>query len=409
MKRLAAVGLLAFVVRAVFVVLQTRFALFDTPFVAGDSRAYLGFAASILAGKGLSIDGTPSALAGPVYPLFLAGLLSLGLDPETIGLVQAAVGAVTVVLVGMLTVELAISAGLQRHAGERLGTASALYATIYPHVVLWTGYLLTETLFLFFVAGSLVATLAAHRSASVLHAFLAGLLAAGAALTRSAFLTCAVMIAMLWVVVALRHRSGRAALPLVFALALAVPQAAWTVRNVIDLGAPVVTVTQSGAILYQGNARGVTGGTTGYLDQSEIPPLEVPQGLTEIQRDRFYLDRALADMRSDPAQVVTRWPAKLWNMWRPTYEAASLRNGIVTFVTYVPLLLFGLLGLIELSRRRPCVSLHQTPAALLLLWAGMHMLLVGLIRYRVTGELILLAVAPFGALLAWRVSRRIVA
>lgn len=392
--------LVALGIRVTFVLVQTRLAVFDTPFLAGDSRAYLGYAESILTGRGLSIDGVPSALAGPVYPLFLAGLLRVGLGPEAIGLVQAVIGAATAVLIGMLAREVSVAAGFPPLRSRRLGLAAGAAAAVYPHLILWTGYILTESLFLFLVASSLVSVFVAERTRSRKHAVIAGAVGALAALTRSAFLMCGVLVLLLWLAIAVRRRAGLA-LPLVFAFALAIPHAGWALRNLVELGTPVLTVTQSGAILYQGNAAGVSGGSTGYLDASEIPPLSLPAGLTEIERDRRYMERALHDMRADPAAVVARWPAKLWNMWRPTYEGASVRNAAVFTATYVPVLVFGLVGLVVLALRRPIVSMRQVPVVIFAAWVAMHMVLVGLIRYRVTGELILLSVAPIGAMVLW--------
>lgn len=399
------VFLAALAIRATFVVVQTRFAIFDTPFLASDSRAYLNFAEGILAGRGLSIDGVPSALAGPVYPLFLAVLMRLGLGPEAIGLVQAVLGAATAVLIGVLAREYSSIAGFDPVLSRRLGLAAASAGAGYPHLILWTGYILTETLFVFLVASSLVSVFVAERTRSRKHAFMAGLLGALAALTRSALLTCGVLMFLLWLYVALRRRKG-VALPLLFAVALTVPHVGWALRNFVELGAPVVTVTQSGAILYQGNAAGIGGGSTGYLDASEIPPLSIPPGLTEIERDRVYMERALHDMRADPVAAVARWPAKLWNMWRPTYEGASLRNAVAFTATYVPVLAFGLFGLFMLAVRRPTISIRQIPVIVFAAWVAMHVVLVGLIRYRVPGELILLSTAPIGAMAIWdRITR----
>lgn len=402
-RTLLAIGVVSFLLRASYVIAQTRFAIFDTPFLAGDSRTYLAAASAIAAGHGLSLNGAPTAFVGPVYPLFLSVFAVLGRGALAIGIVQAALGAVTVALTGGITLELASAARRTQRVAEQLALVAALVMCVYPGIILWTGYILTETPFLFLMASSLYLILVAQRRGSARLAVLAGGVAAAAALTRSAYLGTALLVTLLWLAIAFRGRTPKAWLvPALFFAALLVPQVVWTVRNVVELASPIVTVTESGGILYQGNARGSSGGSGGYLDEKDVPPLELPAGLGEVQRDEVYQRQAIADITSDPWAVVRRWPAKLWNMWRPTYEDASLRNGIVSVLTYVPVLLLGLAGAVGLAMHRPLISMTALPLLVILSWALMHMLLVGLIRYRVPAELVLVSATPFGAEWLWR-------
>ncbi len=119
-----------------------------------------------------------------------------------------------------------------------------------------------ETLFTFLVALSLYLALRAMRGGSHWLADLSGLVAGGATLTRSPYLVVAVGLLTYWAVLSARQRAAWIQ-PTLFALVLALPLAAWTLRNEIDLGTPIVTVTESGYVFYQGNSRGAIGDTTG--------------------------------------------------------------------------------------------------------------------------------------------------
>lgn len=83
-------------------------------------------------------------------------------------------------------------------------------------------------------------------------------------------------------------------------------------------------------------------------------------------------------------------------MWRPAYEGASVRNGVITIATYVPTVILGVIGSVWLIRQSRRSAL---PLLLLLLWIATHVVIVGIIRYRVTGELFLLMTVPAGVAL----------
>lgn len=392
------VALVALAIRSAFVVIQSFRPIIDAPFVAGDSLLYLELGQNIAEGRGMITSDGPTAFVGPGYPMFLAILLRSGTALLGIGLVQAILGALTAGLVAHAAARLARSSGEPqvRIAAWIGGGAAALY----PHLVLWTGYVLSETLFLALMAGAIVAALHA-ASGSPRAAAVGGLAAGAAALTRSAYLAAAI-VTLLWLIWAAR-RGRRTAVAVAFAFALIVPLAAWTTRNVLDMGAPVVTSTSGGASLYHGNARGGTGGTRGYADSVDIPPIDVPQQLDEVGRDAFYQRRAVADITSDPLGTVARYPSKLWNMWRPTYEGSSLRNIVTFVVSYPPVLIFGLIGAVRLARTS---RIGVLPLALLSMWVVAHVVIVGIIRYRVPAELLLLMTFPTGMLWMTRTLRR---
>ena len=76
-------------------------------------------------------------------------------------------------------------------------------------------------------------------------------------------------------------------------------------------------------------------------------------------------------------------------MWRPTYEEASTRNLLVSFATYLPVLVVGVAGAAILARAG-ALRASALPALFLVTWVGVHMLVAGLIRYRLPAELILI-------------------
>ena len=402
LRDLILIGIAAFVVRVAFVIVQTRFAIFDVAFVATDSQLYLLLADAVRSGAGFSLAGHPTADVGPAYPALLAALRGLGLDTLGIGIVQSLLGALTACFAAATAAYLPAIHG-SRVSRRWLVVGAGTICALYPHLVFWTGYVLTETLFVFLVAGSLLLLCASAIKHRIGGAFASGLLAAAATLTRSPFLAVAFLLAC-WLGYAALRRGIRPAVAMFFVAGLALPVLGWTVRNVIELGAPVVTTTESGWVFYQANSAGSTGGSGGYLGAGDFRPLEPPAGLDEVHRDSFYLARTLDDIRADPAAFIARTGPKVWNMWRPTYEGSSLRNGAITIGTYVPLLLLGVIGAVALARAA-AIPIGAVPLLTLAAWFVLHAVVGGMIRYRLPAELVLGIAAPFGAAALLRVPR----
>lgn len=397
-----AVASLALVVRVAYVIVQSTFQLFDAVFVAGDSVFYLRLARAIASGAGMSIEGTATAYVGPGYPLFLVPFVMVGADPIVVGLVQALIGTIGVVA-GALTAWLLA----QRYRPE-WATAAAVIAgvvgAVYPHLVFWSGYLLTETLFVSLIAVGIFFIMLAWERNQVRLSAIAGVAFGLAAITRPPALAMLLGLGLWWLASSARRRTPWAP-AVVFLIAAAVPVLAWGTRNAIELGAFIVTSSESGEVFFQGNSRSSTGGSRGYVDALDYTPLVVPAGTSEIERDRMHLEQALADVRADPLRVVARWPSKLGNMWRLTYDGASARNVVISALSYPPVLLLGIAGALLLARR-DLWGVGAVPALFLLGWTALHVLVTGMIRFRLAAEHVLIIAAPFALLTAWSLLRR---
>ena len=400
---LGTIATLALALRVAYVVLQSRFDLFVLAFEGGDAQFYLEIARNIASGHGMTVYERPTAFVGPGYPLFLGALLRLGADAQAVGLVQSALGAATAVIAGLTALEMAAALGLAAAIRRRMALVSAGLVAVYPHLIFWTGYILTETLFVFLVSVALYGMLRARRSAHAGWAIGAGLAAGAASITRAPFLVVSIALAIAWYWQARGTTAvgatARPVLAAIFLVAALAPVGVWTIRNVAVMGAPIVTSTESGYVFYQGNSPGATGGSRGYVDDKDfsLPPGPPPPG-GEVVRDRFFLEHALTHIISDPIATVARWPAKVVNMWRPTYEDSSARNQLITLVSYVPVLLAGIVGAGVLLGRGGLRSPATTPAIVLLLWFGIHVAVTGMIRFRLPAELVLMEAAPFAAL-----------
>lgn len=381
------VSLLALVVRLCVVIVQHELSIFDISFEGGDGPLYVSIAKHLLDGTGFAgPDGVPTAFVTPGYPIFLAGLFLVSDSILFVGICQSIVGTLGVALLALAT---------DRLAGRAAAVATGIAAALYPHSLLWTTQVMTETLYvsLIAVAVYLLTRLVYEQGNGGWVAIACGAAAAAAALVRPPILGFAVLLV---VAGAIRGQWRRRAL--LGLLGLVIVYSPWVIRNVVQMDALVVTSTESGYVLWQGNSPGATGGTRGYVDLADFHPIEFPESTNEVARDRIYLRRSLEWIAENPGRVIALFPEKLANMWRPSWEGASNLNLAATLLTYPLLLTSGIAGLILLRTN----TLVQILIAWLLYQLLLHALVTGMIRFRLPLEMVLMI--PAGAGLARLVS-----
>jgi hypothetical protein len=240
MTRLLVVFALALVVRLGYVGL-----VYDGPasLMKRDSAVYLALAQGIVEQGGFGRAGEdgfrPETGRLPGYPAWLALFRVAWDDPLAPVLGQSALDAFTCVLIALLAARL----------DPRLGFAAGLFAAINPTMITSTGYVLTDSLFLFLFAGWLLATVDHMVRPTSQGAVLAGLLLGLATLTRAVTQFAVPLFALAVVAAALRGGArparaiGHGALALALCLAVLAPVA---LRNLALFGHLTPLTTQGG-------------------------------------------------------------------------------------------------------------------------------------------------------------------
>jgi 4-amino-4-deoxy-L-arabinose transferase-like glycosyltransferase len=279
-----------------------------------DALDYDGHAESIARGEGYSDTlafGRPSAFRPPGYTYFLGGVYKLaGVEraPEAerirVGRIAGAyVGTAGVALIGLLAWQL---------WGAGIALAAMALGAVYVPLVLVTESVMSESLFVVFMLGSLCAVIAHRRSRRLLPwAILSGLLAGLAILTRANALVLLLPLALAawdmprWSVRAL---APPVALVLVALLTL-VP---WTIRNERTLHAFVPVSTQFGSALagtYNDMARNDRENPASWRSLRHVPEYrdlmsrlrQTPEAVLE----KRLRARALRYIADHPAYVAT--------------------------------------------------------------------------------------------------------
>jgi 4-amino-4-deoxy-L-arabinose transferase-like glycosyltransferase len=386
------IGLLALAGRLLYLALAS---VLDPTgsFFADDSSRYDAMARGLLAGIGYRWEGHPTAFDDPGYPVFLAALYgTVGSAVPTIGVMQAFLGGLTAALIAWTG---------WRLGGMGAGWAAGGLAAVYPHLVFWTPYVLSETLFVAVLVVALWALVEAQVREHLGWFVAAGVTIGLGVVTRSVLVPFVpIAAACAWWLARGRRRWAHGAAVVAGALIVLLP---WTVRNYVQVGIPTPVATKSILVAWQGNSPGATGGSRGYVDNKDFQGIPRTQGKGQSDAEIAGTYRsALTDyLVSAPLSILERMPAKLWNMWRPVYEGSSLRNWIVTGTSYGLLLLLSAVGGLATLRQGRAGGARWYIVALVVTLGGIHAVTTGMIRFRLPIEAALVILAGVGVATLW--------
>jgi Dolichyl-phosphate-mannose-protein mannosyltransferase len=276
-----------------------------------DPTLYRYLADQIAHGDGFTYAGEdpgPTAYYPPGYPYTL-GILAAVLRPIP-GTVSTFGIAVTLnIVLSVLTVAIVFELG-RRLVDARVGLVAAGVLALWPNVVIHTGLVLTETLFLFLLSLMLLVALASPavaRAPGRARMVTTGLLFGAAGMVRPTSFVVAPLFLLLWwregATVALR----RTALVGAAVLTMVLP---WTVRNTIRMDAPVLISTNLGDNVCIGNNPEANGG---YMHPEAcfagLHRGDRPEAETDRQSQAF--DRGWRHIRENPGEFLRMMPTKI--------------------------------------------------------------------------------------------------
>jgi 4-amino-4-deoxy-L-arabinose transferase-like glycosyltransferase len=390
-----AIAAIAFVVRVGYVALTPHLPL------RNDAADYDRLGRVLAGGHGfgsslIAASGGPTAFRPPLYPAVLAVVYRLTGNSVIAGrLVQAALGAGAVVLIGLLA---------RRVWGRRIALIAMGIAAVYPPLVLAGATLLSEPVFLCLFLGALILALDARRlvPGALVIAAAAGVLLGLATLARPVgLITMPAVAALAW-----RRHSARAWLPpVVLLVAAGLAIAPWTIRNALDLHAFVPVSTLDGFVLagtYNDTAAHDPRFPAQYRPANFVPAFRdvmADRSLDEAELSAELRHRAVTYARHHLSYVPrTAW----WNL-RRLYDAAGwdqtrrandaigyggLAAG-VGFATYLLVLAAAVVGATTREARRAPLALWAIPVLVTLNTIAA----VGWTRQRVPIEVFLVLLA----------------
>jgi 4-amino-4-deoxy-L-arabinose transferase-like glycosyltransferase len=374
---LPAVFLLALALRLAFVL---WFHARHPSFVFPDSQQYDIVARNVLEGNGFVLQDDRKAQRPPVYPLFM---ILCGRSVLAIRVAQAVIGAASCLLVFKLCLLLFDS--------EPAARLAAIGMAVEPFNTFFTGLALTETLYTAALLAAMLFLARLVRDGPFWPAAAAGALLGFGVLLRPSLFLFPFFLLPFWLVLARPVEAVHGWL-LLFAC-VAVVMAPWTVRNRLVLGAFVPTTTQGGESLWEANNPRADGGP--MMDQGIFP--ENLDKLPEVERDRALGRAARQFIVQNPGRFLALCGRKFLRFWNVLLNFAGYRTPVynaISFVSTVTVYILALVGLVTAWRA------NWRPALLCLLpvlyTAGLHLVFVGSVRYRVPVIPYLLCLAAVG-------------
>lgn len=206
------------------------------PTPSPDADNYIAMARQLL-DRGVYgyLSTQPNAYVTPGYPLFLTAIFALGGSPFTVQLIQAVLGALTLLPLALLARDL---------VDDRAAIITAGLLALYPAWLRAPAYLLTEVLFAFTFSLYLWLQWRAMARPSGRWAALAGASLGLAVLVRPVL---APLLPLPWLYLMLQERSLRLWRPALWAAGgFLLVMAPWWIRNWLTLGQLILSATQTG-------------------------------------------------------------------------------------------------------------------------------------------------------------------
>lgn len=303
----------------------------------------------------------PDAFRVPLYPIFVAAILAIGENLTAVRIAQAVLGTATVALTFVVCA---------RVTTRRGALAAALLVAIYPALVLYPAYLMSETLFACLLMLGVALWGHPHRWSAAA----AGAAIGAATLTRSTGLAAVAAVVATEVFQVVRHRtdiSATAQRTALFAVGFAIVLAPWVQRNYTIYGRLIPTDTSSGFNALLGNFDGATGRHPGLAAIDTLAQRYWRTARNDAERSDIGLQAARDFTREHPeraAALAVRKVTYLWGVegrehaWGYSFHIQGRRSpttvwawGLALILSFPALMTLAIVGLL-----RPGTSLNTT-------------------------------------------------
>ena len=381
--------LISFLIRIAYVL-----ALDNTVLIGPDAGTYDELAVNFLQGKGLITSGGVYSFRPCLLPLFLAGVYSLfGHSYLVAEIILAIISSFTCLLIYWLGKE---------SFGERTGLMAMGISVIYPKFIYYSAHLCTETLYMFFLVLSFLFLIKYRRHLFLFNIVLAGIFFALASLTRSVLFAFFPLV-LIWLIVVMENRKKAFMHFLVFAFTILLTMSPWIGRNYRLHHAFIPTTTEGGYSFWLGSNPLATGG--GHCYSSDSTAFDK---LSEVDRDKLYYRMGFGFIKKNPSKFIQLSFNKFLRFWRIyPHQRDEIKKGVIvdlgidlkyviiggiSFGLILPFFIFGLI--VSRFMWRKLLLFHL----LIVYYTLIHMIIVGITRYRVPIMPFVIIIASYGVL-----------
>jgi len=315
--------------------LRTIYLIWRGPenFQASDTSSYEGLSLSLLAGEGYGL-GNPSALRPPGYPLFLAATYWIfGLKNHiAVQLLHILMGAGIPLLLREIGREI---------KDEPTGTIAAWIGVFQINLIFWTGYILTEGLFIPFLVLTFYLVVRLSKRTTARSLVFAGL-AMGALLLIRPSAVPFVALVYLWFAWVRRRQEQKVLFPLcVLVFSTALVMLPWVARNYSVFDRFIPLTTGGPRVLHWGiqwNSVDRDRNAVGLTDKIHR---------TELEMRGEYMRIFTAYVKENPGRYLKLMVQKAAVFWSLYFSQWSARHKTVKSVFFGLLFGLSLLGLLS--------------------------------------------------------------
>lgn len=379
--------------------------------VGGDAPYYVRLASTVFQGMGYTYGHQPTAFRPPLYPFFLAGMMTVfgTYFAEATRFLQCAVGLVTVWLCGAMAT---------RFFGGGAGRMTLLLALYFPTLSIFPTELITECFATFLTAAFFWLALENPHVSEGRTALCLGLVVGFAALLRPNMAIFGPIAA--WIVVGKGRLRTTWQSVGVLALVAGAIVAPWTIRNEVVFHGQALFSTQGGynalqgVLTPQGRVQEGDDETLRKAGVWERRNLETngPQRLmlpSEPELDRRAWQLTQGIWREKTWRLIPLLVAKLGYFWLSTDQLSSVNSfpwrSRVTrgagVVLYWILLGLAIVGWIQLRQHRPDVAKFLIAYAVLITAAHLPFIMTS--RHRIPfAEPLLVVLGGAGCVRLWK-------
>lgn len=341
-----------------------------------DTANYLHLARSLLESGRFEMWAKPTAYVAPVYPFFLAGIFKIfGENLFVVKIIHVVLGSASVLFVYFLA---------KRCTRPVMALLAALICAVHPELVGITGFIYTETLFIFLLLATLLLAAQALATKKPVHFFVAGALLGLTTLCRG--VTVQLPIFFLAVMMLSSQRWWWLRRWAFVVAGMVVTMLPWTLRNYLHFRVFLPVATGSGDVLWTGNYLEFDGEYR--YEQTQKKLFEVAGDVDLITRDRILLADAKRMIWAEPVSHAWLFVRKIFRYWLRVYEdvphgEARQRNWLVfgaLFVTHYTMLVLALQGLRQCHWRAETVKMLL---AFVCYYTLVHAATLAVARYRI--------------------------
>jgi len=362
---LSFVFLFAFVLRFSYCFFFKENILYIQTHIFGDTQQYIRIANNFLSGKGLISSPQIIAYRPPLYPLFLSGVYYLFGDSYwPIRIIQSILDALTCIMVYFLS---------KRLFNIQTAKISAYICAIYPFFIFFTGFELTETLFIFLLTLTVLLWLKLKDLLSMGKSVFVGILSGLTVLCRPSVLLFIILSFVVLFFLWGEEKRRKLEILIVFTILTILP---WSIRNFYHFKKFVPLTTMTGSSLWEGNNPYAEGGPCQYW------PDEI-RGLSEIEKDQYLINATKEIIKESPFRFIRLMGRKFVRFWniKPNYESFSSHlYNLVSFFSYIPVMVTAIWGMFLTRRKWREILLFYL---LFFSFTLVHVIFVGSVRYRV--------------------------